>query len=85
MAGIVQGKGKMQGAPPLAHMLFQCSWKWGKLCVEVSPLQPIGDKFPWLFQNVALGNLIYFFQLDHQVHISFYVQRLLHDALLGMY
>jgi hypothetical protein len=30
------------------------------------------DKFPSLFKNAVLGSLKSFFQLDHQVDISFY-------------
>ena len=33
----------------------------------------IRDKFPSLFENVILGSLKSFFQLDHQVDISFYL------------
>ena len=39
-----------------------------------SPLHnPIGDKFPSLFENVVLGSFEYFFQLNHQVDITLYL------------
>ena len=34
---------------------------------------PIRDKCPSLFENITLGSLMYFFQLDHQVDISLYL------------
>jgi hypothetical protein len=36
--------------------------------------KPIRDKFPLLFQNVALGSLKSFFQLDHQMDFSLYLK-----------
>ena len=46
-----------------AHFMLEC------------PLyKPIRDKFPSLFENVVLGSLKYFFQLDHQVDISLYLK-----------
>jgi hypothetical protein len=36
---------------------------------------PIRDKFPSLFENVVLGSLKSFFELDHQVDISLYLTK----------
>ena len=45
-----------------AHFVLEC------------PLyNPIRDKFPSLLENLVLGSLKSFFQLDHQVDISFYL------------
>ena len=33
----------------------------------------IRDKFEFLFENIALGNVKPFFQLDHQVDVSLYL------------
>ena len=39
--------------------------------------KPIRDRFPLLLEDVVLGSLkfyfIYFFQLDHQLHISLFL------------
>jgi hypothetical protein len=46
-----------------AHYVLEC------------PLyDPIRDKFPSLFENVVLGSLNSFFQLDHQGDISLYLK-----------
>ena len=41
--------------------------------LECSLHKPIRDKFPSLFENVVLGILKSFFQLDHQVDIRLYL------------
>ena len=41
--------------------------------LECPLYKPIRDKFPSLLEDVVLGSLKYFFQLDHQVHISLYL------------
>jgi len=41
--------------------------------LECPLYKPIRDKFPILFENVVLGSLESFFQLDHQVDISLYL------------
>ena len=38
--------------------------------LECTPYNPIGDKFPSLFENVMLGCLESFFRFDHQVEIT---------------
>ena len=41
--------------------------------LECALYNPIRDKFPSLFENVVLGSLWSFFQLDHEVGISLYL------------
>ena len=54
-------------------LLLQFNWKWDALCVGVSTIHPIRDKFPPFFENVVLGSIKFLFQLDHQVDISPYL------------
>ena len=42
-------------------------------CWNVPYYKPIRDKFSSLFENVFLGSLKSFFQLDNQVDISIYL------------
>ena len=39
----------------------------------MSPIQPIRDKFPSLFENVVVGSLKSFFQSNQQVNNSLYL------------
>ena len=51
--------------------------------LECAQYSPTKDKFQSLFENVILGSLKSFFQLDHQVNISLYLKKALHSATLG--
>jgi hypothetical protein len=42
--------------------------------LECPLYEPIKDKFTSLFENVVLGSLKPFFQLDHQVDISLFLK-----------
>ena len=41
--------------------------------LECPLYNPVRDKFPSLFENVVLGKLKSFFQLDQQINISLYL------------
>ena len=43
--------------------------------LEYSLCKPIRNKFSSLVENIILGSLKSFFQLDHQVDISFYLTK----------
>ena len=47
----------------------------GHFVMECPIYNPIRHKFPSLFENVVLGSLKSFFQLDYQVDISLYLSK----------
>ena len=60
-----------------------CFWSYNAVeneahFVQECPLyKTVRDKYPSLFENVVLGSLESFFQLDHQVDINLYIPKVI--------
>jgi hypothetical protein len=53
--------------------LWRSRWKWSALHVRMSPRQLHKNNLFLYFKTVVLGSLKSFFQLDYQVHYTYYL------------